>query len=101
MCSGPSRSLGGGKRAVARAGVAKGGGSGLSRAGMQVVYLERDAFNDMERVNNIAQGLGHLAAMGVAHHGVQVHLLEGHLPCNPPPKSHTPLPLFYLLLTVS
>ena len=53
-----------------------------------VGYLKSDAFDYMERVNDIAQGLGHLAAMGITHHGVQIHLLEGHLPCITPLKSH-------------
>ena len=32
----------------------------------------------MQGVDDIAQRLGHLATMSITHHGVQVHLLEGH-----------------------
>lgn len=45
--------------------------------------LKSDALDNIKGVDDVAQGLGHLAPMGVAHHGVQVHLLEGHLPCTP------------------
>lgn len=55
---------------------------------MTVGDLKRDAFNDVDRVDDIAQGLGHLAAMGIAHHRVEVHLLEGHLPCTTTPTTH-------------
>lgn len=61
------------------------GGSGVA-----VGDLESDALDDIKGVDDVAQGLGHLAPMSVAHHGVQVHLLEGHLPCNRTPRpSHT------------
>ena len=43
--------------------------------------LKCDAFNDIDRINDIAQRLGHLAAMSISHHRVQVHLLEWHLAC--------------------
>lgn len=35
-----------------------------------------DALNDMDGVNHIAQGLGHLLAMGISHHGMKVHLQQ-------------------------
>ena len=44
-------------------------------------HLKRDAIDDVQGVNDIAQRLRHLAAMGITDHGVQIHLLEGHLAC--------------------
>lgn len=35
--------------------------------------------NDVERINDIAEALGHFAASFVADHGVKKHLLERHL----------------------
>ena len=52
------------------------------RAGAKETDLEGDAVDDMQGVDDIAQGFGHFAAMSITHHGVQVHLLEGHLPCS-------------------
>ena len=68
---------------VGGGGCAHGGvGAAPSRggSGVAVGHLKSDPLNDIKRVDDVAQGLGHLAAMGVAHHGVQVHLLKGHLP---------------------
>lgn len=39
--------------------------------------FQGNAINDMEGVNDIAQGFAHLAAMRVTHHGMQVHLQGG------------------------
>jgi hypothetical protein len=36
--------------------------------------LQADALDDVQRVDHVAQGLAHLAAVSVAHHRVQVHL---------------------------
>ena len=44
-------------------------------------HLQGNALNDLQRVNDIAERLGHLPAMRVAHHAVQVHMAEGHLAC--------------------
>ena len=44
-------------------------------------HLEGDALDDVQRVNDIAQRLGHLAAVRIAHHAVQVHGAEGQLAC--------------------
>jgi hypothetical protein len=41
--------------------------------------LQRDALDDVERVDDVAEALGHLAPVRVAHHAVQVDLPEGHL----------------------
>ena len=38
-----------------------------------VQVLERAAVLDLERVDDVAERLGHLPALLVAHHGVQVH----------------------------
>ena len=38
-----------------------------------------DPVDDVERVDDVAEGLAHLAAMGVSHHGMEEDLLEGHL----------------------
>ncbi len=46
----------------------------LVHQGVQV-----DAVDQIERVQHIALGLGHLLAFRVAHQAVHVHLLEGHL----------------------
>ena len=41
--------------------------------------LERAAVDHVQRVDHVAQRLGHLSAVLVANHGVQVHLREGQL----------------------
>jgi len=46
-----------------------------------VQLLKGDAIDDVHRVERVAQRLGHLVAVRVPHHRVQVHLLEGHLAC--------------------
>ena len=43
--------------------------------------LQRDALDDVQGVDHVAQTLGHLAAMRVPHHVVQVHRVERHLAC--------------------
>ena len=40
----------------------------------------------MEGVDDVAQGLGHLPAVRVPHHAVQVDLPERHLTCTMPTK---------------
>ena len=52
---------------------------------MQGTCLERDALDDMKGVDDVAERLGHLAAMGIAHHGMEIHLLEGNLACSTMP----------------
>mmetsp|Transcript_68897 Transcript_68897/g.175064 ORF Transcript_68897/g.175064 Transcript_68897/m.175064 type:complete len:276 (+) Transcript_68897:941-1768(+) len=46
---------------------------------LQVQLFELDALDDLNGVNDVAQALGHLAAVRVADHGVQVNGLEGQL----------------------
>ena len=41
--------------------------------------LELDAVDDVERIDDVALGLGHLLAFGVAHQAVDVDLAERHL----------------------
>ncbi len=41
--------------------------------------FQRDAVDDVQRVEDIALGLGHLLAFAVAHQAVHVHLAEGHV----------------------
>jgi hypothetical protein len=43
-----------------------------SRAG--VTHLQTDAIDHIHRVDDVAQRLGHLAAVRVAHHRVQIYL---------------------------
>ena len=38
----------------------------------------------IERVDDVAQALAHLAALPVAYEPVEIHLLEGDLPCVEP-----------------
>mmetsp|Transcript_38932 Transcript_38932/g.105434 ORF Transcript_38932/g.105434 Transcript_38932/m.105434 type:complete len:282 (+) Transcript_38932:607-1452(+) len=42
--------------------------------------IKGDALNHLDGVDHIAQALGHLAPMGVTHHGMQVDRGEGQLP---------------------
>ena len=44
------------------------GGRGRGRGAGLGVDLKRDAINDVQGVDDVAQGLGHLAAVGVPHH---------------------------------
>ena len=60
----------------------------LDLLGIEVVELEllvelveRDAVDDVERVDDVAQRLAHLAAVRVADDRVQVDVLERQLPC--------------------
>mmetsp|Transcript_63182 Transcript_63182/g.137389 ORF Transcript_63182/g.137389 Transcript_63182/m.137389 type:complete len:306 (+) Transcript_63182:463-1380(+) len=41
--------------------------------------LEADAINDLERVDDVTQALGHLPPVGIAHHGVKVDGVEREL----------------------
>ena len=43
--------------------------------------FKADAVHHGQRVNDVPQGLGHLAAVSIAHHAVEVHLLERYLAC--------------------
>ena len=45
-----------------------------------VQVLQRDALDDVQGVDDVPERLGHLPAVRVPHHGVQVHLLERNLP---------------------
>ncbi|KAI3493165.1 hypothetical protein L1887_42182 [Cichorium endivia] len=49
----------------------------LLELGVQAV--EVDALDDVDGVDDVAERLGHLASVGVAHHGVAEDLLEGQL----------------------
>eukprot|EP00951_Prasinocladus_malaysianus_P040288 scaffold460966_cov35-Prasinocladus_malaysianus.AAC.1 len=46
-----------------------------------VQALQRDALDDVDGVDDVSERLGHLAAVGVPDHRVQIHLLEGNLAC--------------------
>jgi hypothetical protein len=58
-----------------------GRGLGLAQAGGALVQqrVQRDAVDQVHRVEHIAFGLGHLLALGVAHQAVDVDVLERHL----------------------
>lgn len=48
-------------------------------------YLQRDPCDDIQRVDDVPEGLAHLPSVGVPHHGVQINLLRddtifGHYP---------------------
>ena len=47
--------------------------------GLRQQRLERDAVDEVDRVERVALGLGHLFALGVAHDGVDVDVPERHL----------------------
>mmetsp|Transcript_20475 Transcript_20475/g.38935 ORF Transcript_20475/g.38935 Transcript_20475/m.38935 type:complete len:281 (-) Transcript_20475:239-1081(-) len=47
------------------------------KSSMQI--FEGDTLHHLDGIDHVAEGLGHLAAVCVAHHGVQIHLLERHL----------------------
>ena len=40
-------------------------------------YVSARSLTHLEGVDDVAEGLGHLAAVLVAHHGVEVHRREG------------------------
>lgn len=44
-----------------------------------VQVVQRDAANHVRRINDVAKRLGHFAAVRIAHHRMQKHLLEGQL----------------------
>ena len=41
-------------------------------------HLQRDAVDDVQRIDDVAERLAHLAAVLVADHGVQVDLTSHH-----------------------
>ena len=44
-----------------------------------VQFLERQALNHVNRVNDVAQALAHFPSVGITNHGMAIDLLEGHL----------------------
>ena len=44
-----------------------------------VEIAQGDALDDVEGIDDVTEGLGHLTTVRVADHGVEVHLLEGNL----------------------
>ena len=48
--------------------------------------LQRRAVDNVERIDDVAERLGHLAAFGVAYEGVAEDFREGDLPCELDPE---------------
>jgi len=55
------------------------GGRQVARGELLAEHLEGDALDDLEWVDDVAERLGHLAAVLVANHRVQVDVGEGQL----------------------
>lgn len=55
------------------------------------LHLQRDSIDDIQGVDDIAQRLAHLPAMGISHNGMEVDLRQERA-CEAAPPHQTPLP---------